>query len=226
VIGKDGGVFKATMEDGTVYRGRAVIFAAGKRHRELGVPGERELAGLGVAYCSICDAPFYAGQGVVVAGGGNSAATAMMDLLKVGAKVTAVNYAKGWQADPVILKAIKDNPALTMCDMHQVVSIEGRGKVTGVTVKDLRTGGVRVLQAGGVFVEIGLVANSAPVIGLAELNEAGELVVDAHCRTSVPGLFGAGDVTTVPYNQIVISAGEGAKAALAAYDWLIRQGDL
>ncbi|MBN2495274.1 MAG: FAD-dependent oxidoreductase, partial [Deltaproteobacteria bacterium] len=188
-------------------------------------PGEKELTGKGVAYCATCDAPFFRGKRVVVAGGGNSALTAALDLLKVDASVTLVNYAPGWQADEIMLEAArKRRERVVFLDMHQVLSIEGRERVSGVTVKDRRSEKTAAIEVDGIFVEIGLLPNSEPVRELAALNEAGELIVDCHCRTSVAGLYGAGDVTTVPQKQIIISAGEGAKAALSAYDDLMRQG--
>lgn len=220
----EGGLFEVATAGGAVFRGRTVIYATGKRSRRLNVPGEAELAGKGVAYCATCDAPFFKGKRVVVAGGGNSALTAVVDLLKVATEVTAVNFVEGWQADPVLLEAARRHGHLRLLDLHAVKAIEGRERVEAVRVEDRRTGEERLLAAEGVFVEIGLLPNTDPVRGLAALNPAGELLVDCHCRTDVEGLFGAGDATTVPYKQIIISAGEGAKAALAAYDLLTSRG--
>ncbi len=224
-VRRDGGRFVVETESGQTYQGRTVIVATGKRYRPLGVPGERELAGRGVAYCPTCDAPFFKDKNVVVAGGGNSAFTAALDLLKVARHVTLVNYAAGWQADAVLRAAVeRSGERARLLDQLQILAIEGAAKVEGVRVRDRRTGAEETLPADGVFVEIGLDPNSEPVAELAAHNAQGELIVDCATRTNVPGLFGAGDVTTVPYKQIVISAGEGAKAALAAYDYLTAQG--
>ncbi|HPM76604.1 MAG TPA: FAD-dependent oxidoreductase [bacterium] len=226
-IEKRGESFVATLEDGQSFRGRTLIIATGKRDRPLNVPGEKEFVGKGVAYCATCDAPFYKEKTVVVAGGGNSAFTAALDLLKVGAAVTLVNFAPGWQADEVMRRSLdRFGDKATLLDEHQVVAVEGEARVNAVRVRNRKTGEERRLAVDGIFVEIGLLPNSEPLGELAELNAHNELIVDCHCRTSVPGLFGAGDVTTVPFKQIVISAGEGAKAALSAYDYLTQHGHL
>ncbi|MBN2145621.1 MAG: FAD-dependent oxidoreductase, partial [Candidatus Aureabacteria bacterium] len=183
---------------------------------------EREFLGRGVSYCSICDAPFFKNRKVVVVGGGNSAFTAVIDLLKVASAITLVNFAKGFQADQVLIETAKKGIQAHFLDNHAVVRIEGDKKVSGVRVKNRDTSRENLIVADGVFVEIGLSPNTGPVKNLAKLNDLGELIVNASCQTGIEGLFGAGDVTSVPYNQIVISAGEGAKAALAAYDYLIR----
>jgi alkyl hydroperoxide reductase subunit F len=216
-------VFKVLTDDNKMYSSRALIIATGKRHRPLNVPGEKELVGRGVAYCATCDAPFFKGKKVVVAGGGNSAFTTAVDLSKVGADVTLVNFIKGWQADESLQERMKQTGKVSLLDYHQVVRIEGRDGVTGVIVKNRENEAEKKLDANGVFVEIGLLPNNESVKNLVELNEQGEVIVDCSCRTSVEGLFGAGDVTTVPHKQIVISAGEGAKAALSAYNYLINK---
>jgi alkyl hydroperoxide reductase subunit F len=217
--------FSVHTESGASYTGSTVLLATGKRDRPLNVPGERELVGHGVAYCSTCDAPFYKGQKVAVAGGGNSAFTAALDLLKVDATVTLINFVEGWQADPVMIESAKKyGDRVKYLDGHEVVRIDGTGKVSGVVVRDKQAGEEKQLDVSGIFVEIGLLPNSEPVKGLVDLNEYNEVVIDCFCRTSLEGLYAAGDVTTVPHKQIVISAGEGAKAALSAYDYLTRRG--
>ena len=216
-------VFKVLTDDNKIYSSRALIIATGKRHRPLKVPGEKELVGRGVAYCATCDAPFFKGKKVVVAGGGNSAFTTAVDLLKVGAEVILVNFIKGWQADEALQERMKQTGKVSLLDYHQIVRIEGRDGVTGVIVKNRENEAEEKLDANGVFVEIGLLPNNESVKNLVELNEQGEVIVDCSCRTSVEGLLGAGDVTTVPHKQIVISAGEGAKAALSAYNYLINK---
>jgi alkyl hydroperoxide reductase subunit F len=217
--------FSVRTENGAVFSGNTVLLATGKKDRPLNVPGEKELVGHGVAYCSTCDAPFYQGKKVAVAGGGNSAFTAALDLLKVDATVTLINFVEGWQADPVMLESAKKHGnRVEYLDEHEVVRIEGGEKVSAVVVRDKKSGEEKKLDVSGIFVEIGLLPNSEPVDGLVDLNEYKEVVIDCFCRTSLEGLYAAGDVTTVPHKQIVISAGEGAKAALSAYDYLTRQG--
>lgn len=216
--------FRTVLESGAIYESRTVIFATGKRPKCLEVPGEVELRGKGVTYCAICDAPFYKDKRVVVAGGGNSAFTAALDLLKLATAVTLVNYAKGWQADPIMRKSVERYETLRLLDHHAITRIEGKEKVEGVVVRNRASGEEETIEADGIFVEIGLIPNSDPVKNLVELNEHREVMVDCSCRTNVPGLFAAGDVTTVPFKQIVISAGEGAKAALAAYEYLTGRG--
>jgi len=213
--------FRVSTDTGTHYVSRTLILATGKRHRSLNVPGEKELVGRGVAYCATCDAPFYRGKKVVVAGGGNSAFTTTMDLLKVEAEVTLVNFIRGWQADEVLQTRIKEGGKATLLDYHQVTKIEGTDRVTGVVVTNRENDQEERIEASGIFIEVGLLPNSDMVKGLVDLNEQGEVIVDCLCRTSVKGLYGAGDVTTVPHKQIVIAAGEGAKAALSAYSYLM-----
>lgn len=223
-VRKEGDLLKVLLEGGGAFTSRAVILATGKRSRPLNVPGEAEFTGKGVSYCAICDAPFFRDRKVVVAGGGNSALTAALDLLKVAREVTVVNFVPGWQADKVILESVERYGRARLLDHHQVVLIEGKERVTAVRIRDRATGEEKEIPADGIFVEIGLMPNSEPVRKLARLNEKSELIIDRFCRTDVEGFFGAGDVTSVPYKQIVISAGEGAKAALAAYDYLAGRG--
>ena len=222
-VNKEADAFKVQTDDIRIYSSRTLILATGKRHRPLNVLGEKELVGRGVAYCATCDAPFFKGKKVVVAGGGNSAFTTAVDLLKVGAEVILVNFIKGWQADEFLQERVKQTDKASLLDYHQVVRIEGKDRVTGVVVRNRENEVEEKLNASGVFVEIGLLANNESVKNLVELNEQGEVIVDCSCRTSIEGLFAAGDVTTVPHKQIVIAAGEGAKAALSAYNYLINK---
>jgi len=220
-VKKEADTFKALTDDGKMYSSRTLILATGKRHRPLNVPGEKELVGRGVAYCATCDAPFFKGKKVVVAGGGNSAFTTAIDLLKVEADVTLVNFIEGWQADEALQERVKQTDRVSLLDYHQVVRIEGKARVTAVVVKSREKEKEEKLDTDGIFVEIGLLPNNDSFKNLVELNEQGEVIVDCSCKTSVEGLFGAGDVTIVPHKQIVIAAGEGAKAALSAYNYLI-----
>jgi len=218
-VTKQEDTFRVSTDTGTLYSSRTLILATGKRHRLLNVPGEKELLGRGVAYCATCDAPFYKGKKVVVVGGGNSAFTTAMDLLKVDAEVTLVNFIRGWQADEALQGRMKQGGKVTLLDYHQVSTIEGAERVTGVVVTDRENEQEERIEANGIFIEVGLLPNM--VKDLVDLNDQGEVIVDCLCRTSVEGLYGAGDVTTVPHKQIIIAAGEGAKAALSAYSYLI-----
>lgn len=223
-VDKADDLFKLTVESGAVFQSRTVIIATGKRDRKLGVPGEDEFIGRGVAYCSTCDAPFYRDLKVVVTGGGNSAFTAALDLLKVAKEVTLVNHAAGWQADEILQKSVRKYDHIRFLDHHEIVSIEGDNLVRKATVRDRESKKETTIEADGVFIEIGLIPNSEPVVDLVRLNEVGEIIVDCACQTNIEGLYGAGDVTTVPHKQIIISAGEGAKAALTAYEYLTQRG--
>lgn len=223
-ITADGEGFAVRTDDGTIYRGRTVIFSTGKRHRPLGVPGEKELVGKGVAYCATCDAPFFSGKRVIVAGGGNSAFTTATDLIKAGATVCMVNYVRGWQADETLQERLRASGGVRFLEYHRIVRIEGAERVAAVVVQGRDDGAEERLEAEGIFVEIGLLPNIDAVRNLVELTDGGEIIVDCSCRTSVEGFFAAGDVTTVPHKQVVIAAGEGAKAALSAYDYLINRG--
>jgi alkyl hydroperoxide reductase subunit F len=222
-VTKKGDAFSVKTEDNVVYSSKTVILATGKRHRALNVPGEKELVGKGLAYCATCDAPFFKGKKVVVAGGGNSAFTTALDLLKVDAEVTLVNFLEGWQADKALQERIKKSEKSKFLDYHEIISIEGKETVTAVAVKSRENGTQERLEAEGVFVEIGLLPNNEAVKELVALNANGEVMVDCSSKTNVEGFFAAGDVTTVPHKQIVIAAGEGAKAALSAYDYLIKK---
>jgi alkyl hydroperoxide reductase subunit F len=223
-VAPEGSGFVVTTSTNREVWARAVIVATGKRSRPLGVPGERELVGRGVSYCAVCDAPLFPGKDVIVVGAGNSGATAVVDLLKIARRIYVVDVLPDWRADPVLVDRIRAAGDMVQPFFgHEVVEIKGESRVEGIVIKDRGSGQVRELPVQGVFIEIGLIPNSEPVKGVAELNRWGEIVVDCKCQTSVPGLFAAGDVTTVPEKQIIIAAGEGAKAALSAYAYLIGQ---
>ena len=222
-VKKQGDTFTVWTDDGTVYSSRTVILSTGKRHRPLNVPGEQELVGRGLAYCASCDAPFFKRKKVVVAGGGNSAFTTVLDLVKVEAEVILINFIRGWQADGPLQERVEQTGTVNMLDYHQIVKVEGKDKVTGVVVRNRESEREEKLKTDGVFVEIGLLPNNQSVKDLVELNDQGEVIVDCSSQTSVQGLYAAGDVTTVPHKQIVIAAGEGAKAALSAYNYLVNK---
>jgi alkyl hydroperoxide reductase subunit F len=218
--------FEVLMGDGTFFFGHTVIFATGKRHRPLTVPGEKELVGKGVAYCATCDAPLYKDKKVVIVGGGNSAFTTALDLLRLNAQAVVVNFLSGWQADQALQNRVRKFGKVQFLDYHEILRVEGKDKLEAVAIRDRRAGEEKRIEADGLFVEIGLLPNSDPVRKLVQVNEHGEVVVDCYCRTDIPGLFGAGDVTDVPHKQIIISAGEGAKAAISAYDYLIEKSQI
>jgi alkyl hydroperoxide reductase subunit F len=225
-VRKKEGTFEVLMEDGTSFWGHTIIVATGKRHRPLTVPGERELLGKGVAYCATCDAPLYKDKKVVIVGGGNSAFTTALDLLRLNAEAVVANFLSGWQADGAIQRRVRKFGKVQFMDYHEIVRVEGKDKLETVVIRDRKSGEEKRIDADGLFVEIGLLPNSDPVKKLVGLNEHGEVLVDCYCRTDIPGLFGAGDVTDVPHKQIIISAGEGAKAALSAYDYLIEKSEI
>ncbi len=216
----DGG-FEAVTESGDKYQAKAVILATGKRPRKLNVPGEAELAGRGVTYCAICDGPIFTGQRVVVVGGGNSALEAALDMVKIAEHVDLVSLTP-LTGDLVLADQLKDAKNLSVFIGYQTEKIEGQDFVTAMVIKDLKSGQKKRLEVTGIFIEIGLEPNSAPVKDLIKLNKWREVPVNRYCETEVPGLFAAGDVTDVPEKQIIIAAGEGAKAALTAHRYLQR----
>jgi alkyl hydroperoxide reductase subunit F len=210
------------LSSGEVIRTRALIIATGARWRELGVPGEREYIGNGVAYCPHCDGPFFKGKDVAVIGGGNSGIEAALDLAGIVRSVAVLEFAPELKADRVLVDQARrrDNiEILTNAATREVVAADG--KVTGLRYVDRVTGTGRKLDLSAVFVQIGLEPNSQFAAGVLDLSEHGEIVVDDKCRTSAPGIFACGDVTTVPYKQIVVAMGEGSKAALAAFEYLL-----
>ncbi len=215
------GGFEARTEAGEKYQSKAVIFATGKRPRTLNVPGETELTGRGVTYCAICDGPVFAGQRVAVVGGGNSALEAALDMVKIAEHVDMVSLTP-LTGDAILIDKLSGAKNLKIYTEHQTEKIEGKDLVEGMTIKDLKTGRSKQLKVTGVFIEIGLVPNSEAVSGLLELNKWGEVPVSCSCETALPGLYAAGDVTDVPEKQIVVAAGEGAKAALQAHRYLQR----
>lgn len=208
--------FEAITETGEKYQSRVVILATGKRPKQLNVPGERELAGRGVTYCAICDGPVFAGQRVAVIGGGNSALEAALDMVRIAEHVALVSLTP-LTADTVLIEKLGEAKNISLFPGYQTQKIEGQDFVEGLLIKDLKSGQSQQLKVSGIFVEIGLVPNSEPVKDLIRLNQWGEVPVNASCETALPGLYAAGDVTDVPEKQIVVAAGEGAKAALQAH---------
>lgn len=205
------------------FYARTVVVATGKSPRMLDIPGEKEFRGRGVAYCSTCDAPIFAGMEVAVVGGGNSGADAVMQLMKITPKVYWMEATDQIRADEIYKQKISRAHNVEVLTDTVPIQICGDVMVTGITVQNVRTGDTRDLDVRGVFVEIGLAPNTGFIDGLVKLNMWGEIPVDCAAKTKVPGLFAAGDVTDVPEKQIIIAAGDGAKAALAAYSYLARQ---
>ncbi|MBN1532874.1 MAG: FAD-dependent oxidoreductase [Spirochaetes bacterium] len=220
---QDGSVKRLVLDDGTSVSTRTVIIASGKSWRRLGVKGERELTGRGVAYCSTCDAPFFAGKDVAVVGGGNSGIESAIDLAKVASRVVLVQNLDSLTADRILVDRLGEYGNVEIIYGHGVTEILGEERVRGVSIRSVGTGETRNLEVQGIFIEIGLVPNSGFVKGLLEMNESGEIVVDSACATSRPGIFAAGDVTSVPFKQIIIAGGEGAKAALSAAEYILTQ---
>jgi alkyl hydroperoxide reductase subunit F len=220
---QEGGLVEVHLANGGVLKSRSVILSTGARWRNVGCPGEDQYRNRGVAYCPHCDGPLFKGKRVSVIGGGNSGVEAAIDLAGIVAHVTLVEFADQLKADAVLVNKLKSLPNVTIHVNAQTTEITGDGqKVNGLTYKDRATGESHHVPLEGVFVQIGLVPNTEWLKGTVELSRFGEIVVDAKGHTNVPGVFAAGDCTTVPYKQIVIAAGDGAKAALSAFDHLIR----
>jgi alkyl hydroperoxide reductase subunit F len=218
-----GGHATVTLDNGATLKSRTVILATGARWRNVNVPGEQQYRTKGVAYCPHCDGPLFKGKDVAVIGGGNSGVEAAIDLAGVVRSVTLLEFADKLRADQVLVDKLRSMPNVSIHLNAQTTEITGDGqKMNGLRYKDRVSGAEHHLDLAGVFVQIGLVPNTEFLKGTVELSRFGEIIVDDKCHTSVPGLFAAGDVTTVPYKQIIIATGEGAKAALSAFDHLIR----
>jgi len=211
------------LANGGSLKAKTVILSTGARWRNVNVPGEAEYKNKGVAYCPHCDGPLFKGKRTAVIGGGNSGVEAAIDLAGIVQHVTLVEFADQLKADAVLVNKLKSLPNVTIHTNAQTTEITGAdGKVNGLKYKDRATGEEHLVPLEGVFVQIGLVPNTEWLKGTVELSKFGEIVIDAKGHTNVPGVFAAGDCTTVPYKQIVIAAGAGATAALSAFDHLIR----
>lgn len=218
-----GGLVEVQLANGGSLRAKTVILSTGARWRNVNVPGEAEYKNKGVAYCPHCDGPLFKGKRVAVIGGGNSGIEAAIDLAGLVAHVTVVEFAEQLKADAVLVKKLHSLPNVTVHTNAQTTEITGaNGKVNGLSYKDRVSGVEHHVELEGVFVQIGLVPNTEWLKGVVELSKFGEIIVDAKGQTNLPGVFAAGDCTTVPYKQIVIAAGAGATAALSAFDHLIR----
>ncbi|MDF2183160.1 alkyl hydroperoxide reductase subunit F [Neptuniibacter sp. CAU 1671] len=211
------------LESGVSLKSRSVILATGARWREMNVPGEREYRGKGVAYCPHCDGPLFKGKKVAVIGGGNSGIEAAIDLAGIVEHVTVLEFSDVLRADEVLVRKARSMANISIIKQAQTTEVLGDGqRVTGLQYTDRVTGESHQISLAGIFVQIGLVPNAEWLKGTLELSRYGEIGIDSRGQTSMPGVFAAGDVTTVPYKQIIIAMGTGATASLAAFDHLIR----
>jgi alkyl hydroperoxide reductase subunit F len=218
-----GDVIEVMLESGASLKAKSVILATGARWRELNVPGEKEYRNKGVAYCPHCDGPLFKGKRVSVVGGGNSGVEAAIDLAGIVGHVTLLEFASTLRADEVLQRKLRSLPNVTVITDAQTTEVNGDGStVNGMRYTDRKTGESKTIELEGIFVQIGLLPNTDWIKGTVALSKHGEIEIDAKGQTSVPGVFAAGDVTTVPYKQIIIAMGEGSKAALSAFDHLIR----
>jgi alkyl hydroperoxide reductase subunit F len=218
-----GGLIEVQLANGGSLKSKTVILSTGARWRNVNVPGEQQYKNHGVAYCPHCDGPLFKGKRVAVIGGGNSGVEAAIDLAGLVAHVTLIEFDTQLRADAVLVNKLKSLPNVSIHTHALTTEISGDGqKVNGLSYTDRATNETHHIELEGVFVQIGLVPNTEWLKGTIELSKHGEIIVDARGQTSLPGVFAAGDVTTVPFKQIVIAAGDGAKAALGAFDHLIR----
>ena len=218
-----GDVKAITLSSGEIIETKTIIIATGARWRELGVPGEKENIGNGVAYCPHCDGPFFKGKDVAVIGGGNSGIEAALDLAGIVKSVTVFEFLPELKADKILVDQAKLRDNITLhTNVASKEIIATNGKVSAIEYQDRETEQLHQQTLDGVFVQIGLIPNSQFVKEVVKLTPYGEVVIDEHGQTSEPGIFACGDVTTVPYKQIVISMGEGAKASLSAADYLLK----
>lgn len=211
--------FKVTLSDHRTYQAKVLIASLGSNSRKLGIPGEAEYANRGVAYCAICDAPLYKGKDVLLAGGGNSAVEAAIDVAMVARSVTLIHRSQ-LRADQILIDRMNANPKIKIFLETQILEVVGNDALTGVKVLDKKTQTQRIIPGDGLFIEIGNDPNTDLVKDLVQLNERKEVVIDEKGQTSLPGFYACGDMTNVPYKQIIIAAAEGAKAALAANEYL------
>lgn len=215
----DGKVKTITVEGGEQFRAPQVILATGAKWRRLGLENEDRYVGHGIHFCPHCDGPFYKGKDVAVIGGGNSGAEAAIDLAGICHHVTVIEYSGQMKADAVLQEKLRNLPNVEIFYNKQTSALQGDGaRLTGIIVKDRQTGEEMALPVDGVFLQIGLQPNSDLVKGTVAMNARGEIEIDGHNRTNIPGVYAAGDVSTIPFKQIMIAMGEGAKAALAAFE--------
>ena len=215
-------LIEVELENGAILKSKAVIISTGARWRNVNVPGEQEFKNKGVAYCPHCDGPLFEGKDVAVIGGGNSGIEAAIDLAGIVNHVTVIEFGTELRADDVLQKRLYSLPNVTVYTNAQTTEITGTDKVNGITFVNRETGEEQHVELAGVFVQIGLVPNTDWLDGTLERNKIGEIIVDKRGATSIPGVFAAGDCTDSAFNQIIISMGSGATAALSSFDYLIR----
>ena len=215
---------KLYLSNGEIIESKTIIIATGAKWRELGIPGEKENIGSGVAYCPHCDGPFFKGKDVAVVGGGNSGIEAALDLAGIVNHVTVFEFLPELKADQVLVEKAQAHEKITIIkNVATKEVIAENNKVVAIAYEDRNTGEIKQQGLSGIFVQIGLVPNSDFLNGVVERTKHGEIIIDERCNTTEPGIFAAGDVSTVPYKQIVIAMGEGAKASLSAFDYIIRE---
>ncbi|MWV17136.1 alkyl hydroperoxide reductase subunit F [Pseudomonas sp. L-22-4S-12] len=219
-----GGLHEVRFDNGASLKAKTLILSTGARWREMGVPGEQEYKAKGVCFCPHCDGPLFKGKRVAVIGGGNSGVEAAIDLAGIVSHVTLIEFDSQLRADAVLQKKLHSLANVKVITSALTTEVKGDGqKVNSLVYKDRNSDELHSVELEGIFVQIGLLPNSDWLKGVVELTPRGEIIVDAKGATNIPGVFAAGDVTTVPYKQIVIAVGEGAKASLSAFDHLIRQ---
>ncbi|WP_352259603.1 alkyl hydroperoxide reductase subunit F [Psychrobacter sp. TB55-MNA-CIBAN-0194] len=216
--------YRIHLNTGEMFETRSIILATGAQWRKLGVPGEDENIGKGVAFCAHCDGPFFKGKDVSVVGGGNSGIEAAIDLSGIVKHVTVFEFADDLKADQVLINKAKEKANIDIITSAATKEIKATdGKVSSIVYEDRNSGDTKELDLAAVFVQIGLVPNTGFIKGLVDLNRFGEIEIDERCRTDRKGIFACGDVTTVPFKQINIAMGEGSKAALSAFEYLVMQ---
>ena len=214
--------FIARTEGGAEFESRAAIVTSGKSARNLGVIGEEEFKGRGVTYCATCDAPLYKGKDVAVVGGGNAGVSAAIQLSRIANQVYLIEVMRTLTADRKFQQHIKAAQNVRVLTYTDVTEIHGNKVVEGIAIKDLDSGRASEIPVGGVFIEIGSMPNTSFLFEAVKVNRRGEVMIDCANNTNIKGLFAAGDATNIPHKQIIIAAGEGAKALLSAHDYLIR----
>jgi len=221
----NGGLHTLELASGAKLQAKSIILATGARWREMGVPGEAEYKTKGVAFCPHCDGPLFKGKRVAVIGGGNSGVEAAIDLAGITAHVSLLEFGDSLRADAVLQQKLRSLGNVSIYTSAQTIEVVGDGKkVSGLRFKNRISGESQLLVLEGIFVQIGLLPNTDWLADTLKLSPRGEIEVDSRGETSINGIFAAGDATTVPYKQIIIAMGEGAKASLSAFDYLIRQG--
>ncbi len=212
---------KVIIKTGTgKFESKTAIIASGRKPRHLGVEGEKDFKNRGVTYCATCDGPLFADMDVAVIGGGNSALDAVLQLNKIAKKIYLIDIAPEFRADPVMVEKAKDSKKVTFYNETKVERIYGENFVKGISI--YKKGSTEDIKVQGIFIEIGSSPSSDFVMN-AEKNEAGEIIVNCKCETSIPGIFASGDVTNVPAKQIIVACGEGAKATLGAFEYLSKK---